>query len=172
MTLCSTNRQSGLTTSQVGESILHALRSLQLDGDIDLHCATLMPDHVHLLFTLKERLTLGQVVGKLKSATQLALKSKHLQWQNNYFDHRLREQIPMEDFARYIFLNPYRKGLLPCNQTWPWWTLNRNYKPEFIELLNEAMYPPPEWLEVQQSARDLIESDSSTKESDSQNKET
>lgn len=119
-----------------------------------------MPDHVHLLFTLKERITLGQVIGKLKSATRIALKSEQLQWQRNYFDHRLREQIPMEDFARYIFLNPYRKGLLPNNQTWPWWIINRNYKPEFIELLNEGIYPPPEWLKIEQSASALIKSDS------------
>jgi putative transposase len=168
VTLCSKDRKPDLTAPTISGSILLGLRRLQTDGDYDLHCATSMPDHVHLLFTLKERLSLGQVVGKFKATTKAALQTQQLEWQQNYFDHRLREHIPMEDFARYIFLNPYNKGLTPYDQNWPMWILSRKYRPEFTELLIDGIYPPSEWKQWAQSASELVQSDSTSDEKQSE----
>ncbi len=48
----------------VADGVLSALDALQQDGDLRRLCSTIMPDHVHLLFELGERLTVSQVMGK------------------------------------------------------------------------------------------------------------
>lgn len=61
-----------------------------------------MPDHIHLLFSLGSRLSLSQVIQKFKSKTKQALNSHDLKWQANFFEHRLRPDVEMEQFALYI----------------------------------------------------------------------
>jgi hypothetical protein len=116
-----------------------------------------MPDHVHFLFTLGERLELSRLMAKLKSLTHSALIDRGLYWQDNYFDHRLRPDVSMEPFARYVFLNPYRKGLVSVHQEWSGWVLNRNYRPEFLEHLRDGKYPQAEWLAHEVPLAELIQ---------------
>jgi hypothetical protein len=116
-----------------------------------------MPDHVHVLFVLGSSLTLSQVWSKFKSLTKRSLGSVGLTWQTNFYDHRLRSDVSIETFARYVFLNPYRKGLLDLNEVWPWWVLNREYPPEFLELLGERKVPPREWLGLASGLETLLQ---------------
>jgi hypothetical protein len=126
-------------------------------GDFDFHCGTVMPDHVHILFTLGQHLELSRLVAKFKSLTRSAMIDHGLQWQENYFDHRLRLDVLMERFARYVFLNPFRKGLLSIDEEWSGWVLNRNYRPEFLEHLSDGKYPKAEWLAHEISLSNLIQ---------------
>ena len=116
-----------------------------------------MPDHIHWLCTLGERLTLSQTISKFKSLAKI----EH-DWQRNYYDHRLRSDVAKEPFSKYIFLNPYRKSLLEHDQAWPWWTLNRNEHPEFVTHLGDEKYPPPEWLSQGAHLQELIEKDTAS----------
>lgn len=116
-----------------------------MSGDVEFHCGTVMPDHLHVLFTLGERLPLSRVVAKLKTLTRVDLGAGN-RWQENYFDHRLRPEASLEPFARYIFLNPYRKRLLSVDAAWSGWIRNRNYTPEFFEHLRGGSFPRREWL--------------------------
>lgn len=158
-TLCTAGRKTGLERPDVAEGLINALRALQRAGDVDLQCATVMPDHLHLLFILGQRLSLSQTHGKLKATTKETLARSGLAWQENFHDHRLRQNHFFEGFARYIFLNPYRKGLIRCRESWPWWVLNRNYRPEFVSALEEGRHPPEAWLCSRSSAQELIVQD-------------
>jgi len=62
----------------------------------------------------------------------------------------------MEGFARYIFLNPYRKKLLSLNEVWTGWILNKHYRPEFIDLLIDGKYPHSAWLAEDPILADLF----------------
>lgn len=126
-------------------------------NDIILHCATFMPDHLHMLFTLGSTLSLAQIIRKFKSLTKPLIESKNIKWQPNYFEHRLRPDTEMEAFALYIYLNPYRKALLSNNAEWQGWILNREYRPEFINNLRDGKYPQIEWLQNELGLQDLIE---------------
>jgi len=159
VTCCTEGRGKTLTDPNAGEPIRFAWRSLHKEDSIQLLCATIMPDHVHFLFQLGSRLRLGQVVGKLKSMTRDSLDTLELTWQDNYHDHRLRADKAAESFSRYIFLNPYRSQLITENETWPWWTRNRDYCPEFMKRLDDPPRPPKEWLDTPASIESLIESD-------------
>lgn len=154
ITLCTQNRQPTLTAKPIAEGIIQTWRKQHHEGDFILKCATVMPDHFHLLCELGERLSLSQVISKFKSKC-----SAEIEWQRNYYDHRLRADDSMEPFGKYIFLNPYRKQLITLNETWPWWTLNRNYRPEFTLHLKDDTYPQTEWVSQSQNLDKLIEAD-------------
>jgi hypothetical protein len=71
-------------------------------------------------------------------------------WQANYFEHRLRPDDANSPYARYMFLNPYRAGLIPADHPWPWWRAWDDF--DFMAALSDGG-PPVEWLS--QSLKDL-----------------
>lgn len=104
-----------------------------------------MPDHVHLLVTLGERLSLGQCVGRLKAKTRFLLSTASLRWQGNYFEHRLKADEPIETVLRYMFLNPYRANLLKLAEAYPWFWLG-SAETEWFRPQTNHDRPFPEWL--------------------------
>ena len=159
VTICTEQRKPGLTATSIGSELIEQLRSLHREGAIELYCATVMPDHIHLLYRLGQSLSVSQVQAKYKRFTRPILESVELSWQTNFYEHRLRADDSTELFARYVFLNPYRKRLITCDETWPWWVLSRQYKPEFIGSLRSGELPHPEWLMRELSLDELIERD-------------
>src|SRR6266508_2041159 len=58
---------------------------------------------------------------------------KHgMDWQRDFFDHRLRNHHELEEKTSYILTNPVRKGLCQQPEDWVW-----IYRP------NDR--PPPQW---------------------------
>ena len=159
MTLCTESRRTDLTDQPIASTILNTWRKQHLNNDYTLHCATIMPDHIHWLCTLGTQLTLAQIISKFKTKTKHAMEQAGLSWQRNYYDHRLRADDALEPFSKYIFLNPYRKGLISADQTWPHWILNKNYQPEFTLALNRSNGPQPEWLATDPTLTSIIEND-------------
>ncbi len=104
-----------------------------------------MPDHLHLCVRLSHRLSIGQVVGKLKSATRTALGTAGCRWQSNFFEHRLRADESVSQYALYMFLNPYRAKILERRKVWPGW-MRGSISFDFDLALEESKYPPEEWL--------------------------
>jgi len=132
---------------------------MQPDGDLELHCATVMPDHAHLLTTLGRRLHLGQAVAKWKRLPRLREHGTELVWQENFYDHRLRAEASLEAFSRYIYLNPYRKRLVDRRQQWPWWVCHRDDKPGFTRHLENGLGPPEHWIADSPTVQELIDAD-------------
>ena len=108
---------------------------------------TVMPDHVHWLFQLGDRLTLGRTIARFKFQTSSGLLAHRLIWQRDFFEHRLRGSESVEEYALYIFLNPYRAQLINAG-SWPgWWSATVDLF-EFWTKLNGDGSPPTEWLEL------------------------
>ena len=100
-----------------------------------------MPDHVHWLFELGERLPIGRIISKIKR-----LSPEPIKWQRDFFEHRLRPHEAIELYGRYIFLNPYRAKLLTHDDIYQG---TRLWKPEqfnFTQSLTTNEGPQPEWL--------------------------
>jgi REP element-mobilizing transposase RayT len=138
--------------------ILSAITRLRADGDIRLICAVVMPDHVHVFLVLGTRLTISQVVGKFKSLTTCSLRHSETDWQENFFEHRLRPDDREDGFVRYVFLNPYKANLIERQQVWPQWVMGEDVEPGFQSMLDEGKYPPAEWLEAPLEAFGLQDS--------------
>jgi putative transposase len=143
VTAC-TNKREPVLTDQ-GADILRIIAKLHTEHDALVHAATVMPDHIHLLLTLGVRLRLGQLVAKVKSMSQKAAAHKW-RWQDDFFERRVRTKESLEDYARYIFMNPYRSNLLRLDERWPWWFCPEESQFEFPALIGQGNAIPKEWI--------------------------
>jgi REP element-mobilizing transposase RayT len=88
-----------------------------------LHAFAVMPNHVHLLVT--PRVDGGVLLRQLKGATareinrRLALTGRAL-WQNESYDHWVRDQEEFERIRRYIEGNPVRAGICAEAEEYRW----------------------------------------------------
>ncbi len=151
LTVCTDEKRPGLTSPAAATAILTELRAMDADGAWQLRCAVVMPDHLHALAILGERLTLGQSVGRLKSKTHASLRAvaansaASLAWERDFYDHHVR---PDEDRLApflYIFLKPYRADLCATGDRWPgYYCCDEDWSWFKGELNTERPYP--EWL--------------------------
>ena len=146
VTCCTQFRATGLNVPPV-EGVLHKVVVASDAGRDTVTAAfTIMPDHIHWLFTLGDRLSLGRVIARLKSQSGHAMAAARLEWQRDFFDHRLRADETIERYGLYVFLNPYRAGLITADEKWPHWWCPHPENLSFISELNPAGTPPPEWI--------------------------
>ncbi len=76
----------------------------------------LMPDHVHALLSFPPSGTpLRSVVSKWKEWT---VKQLSIDWQEDFFEHRLRREESRREKADYILANPVRAGLVSRPEDW------------------------------------------------------
>jgi REP element-mobilizing transposase RayT len=146
ITFCTQKRNPALIMPVTSDAIARILTRLEEDGDWKPLAYTIMPDHIHILAVLSGRLTVSQVVGKMKALTNPTLKIAGAAWQENFFEHRLRPDEIAGAYARYIFLNPYRAQLIRQTETWPYWTKSAVHEFDFISQLIDGRLPPMEWL--------------------------
>jgi REP element-mobilizing transposase RayT len=144
-TLCTQGRAPVLTHDTTAIRLLDILGQMHREGDIHLLAATIMPDHVHLLFTLGARLTYGRAIAKFKTRGRDQGRADW-RWQEDGFEHQLRSHEKMADYGFYLFMNPYRAGLLAINECWPWWRCPEPSLFSFLQGLNSDGSPPAAWL--------------------------
>jgi len=88
-----------------------------------------MPDHLHALLSFPPSGTpLKTVVRKWKEWTA---KQLGLDWQEDFFEHRLRREESRRQKADYILANPVRAGLVARPEDWPFVYFGAGQKPEF-----------------------------------------
>ena len=105
--------------NEAGIMIDNTIKQISMQYDeIDIPYNIVMPNHVHLILSLKGKYYLGEIIRKFKShTTHLYIEgvrnnnwpcfNKKL-WQHNYFDHIIRNQRAYDYIANYIFVNPIR----------------------------------------------------------------
>jgi REP element-mobilizing transposase RayT len=146
LTVCTKDRAAVFTAEAEAQRVVSAIGELKKAGDIDLLAATVMPDHVHLLFALGSTRPLGQAMAKFKNLARDRGRTEW-HWLDNGFEHRLRPDEPTENYGFYIFMNPYRARLIATTKLWPWWLCPDVSRFRFLALLNEDGTPPVEWIE-------------------------
>lgn len=145
LTWCTARRVPFLADESIRLATRQAIDAIDESGDGHVLCATLMPDHIHLLLELGSRLTVSQVVAKTKSAIKRACPT--IGWQLNFFEHRLRDPASAEDYALYIFMNPYCAQLCSLDEVWPGWISSDGVRWMFETKLRARSYPQPEWVD-------------------------
>ena len=113
-------KQRGVNTlcrQPVAQALLDSVRQYEASGRWHLWLALLMPDHLHLIVSIRPDLGLRAVIGNWKryQATHLGIE-----WQANFFDHRLRDEDEFRDKALYIRENPVRKQWVARSEDWPY----------------------------------------------------
>ena len=78
-----------------------------------------MPDHLHWLMQLGERIELSLCMRNVK--TMSARRLGRPVWQRGFHDHALRQEQDLADVARYVIANPVRAGLVQRTGQYPHW---------------------------------------------------
>jgi putative transposase len=146
LTPCVKNRRAVFADAATASVARDVLRQLNADGDAVIDAATIMPDHLHVLLTLGNRLRLGQVNAKFKS---LIRRYAHADWDwlSDGFERQVRNDESAEAYAFYIFMNPYRANLISRDEHWPWWFCADESQFRFLFVLAEDPIVPAEWVE-------------------------
>ena len=145
VTFCTQSRRPVLVEHSNATVLMGVLRLVHESHDIELIAASVMPDHVHLLFALGSRLGVGQVIGKIKALARLRAKADW-HWQDESFERQVRLGDSLEDYAFYIFMNPYRGGLCQLDERWPWWACPQSIDFQFLSHLEGGLPVPEEWI--------------------------
>jgi putative transposase len=84
------------------------------------YLCVLMPDHLHALICFPRDTPMRQALSNWKG---FLAKTCAIEWQRDFFDHRLRNDESFREKAAYIRENPVRKGLCAAAEEWPFtWT--------------------------------------------------
>jgi putative DNA methylase len=99
-------------------------------GRYQLHSYVVMPNHVHIL--LDPYVPLAKISGPLKGVAacdinaRLGRTGKPL-WQDESFDHWIRNSAEFERIRQYIEWNPVRAGLVARPEDWKWSSAGSEY---------------------------------------------
>jgi len=100
-------------------SLLHGQGS-----QVDLLAACIMPDHVHAIVRPLGETRIGAWVSSVKRFTATEINkvsaSSSSFWQDEHFDHIVRDQAWLEEFIEYIVRNPVADGLVDDASAYRW----------------------------------------------------
>jgi putative transposase len=108
--------QSVLIAGETPVRILDSVRFYQNAGKWQVTVALLMPNHVHMILSFPEELSFKQVVRNWK---RWVSRNCGIDWQDDFFDHRIRTDESLNEKALYVLHNPVRAGLVERWQDWP-----------------------------------------------------
>jgi REP element-mobilizing transposase RayT len=90
----------------------------------DLHAWVVMPNHVHVLLTPRENVTLDEIMRTQKSISSTRINkllgASGRLWQPDYFDRLIRDEKHFNGVVRYIEWNPVKAKLCADPADWPW----------------------------------------------------
>ena len=115
VTFATDQRAPMLADFWAAHAVIHTIRHADELKLSETHALTVMPDHVHWLFTLQLG-DLSPLVGRVKTLSARAihreLGGSGTLWQRDFYDHAVRDDEALVDIARYIVANPLRAGLV------------------------------------------------------------
>ena len=116
ITICAAKSQKTFLNKIRANSIVDSLDFLRNKKNILIFAYCLMPDHLHLLISLPEKLeSLSKIIKDFKSYTTKTYReqtNRNRLWQRRFYDHIVRKQEDLTQICEYILNNPVRKGLI------------------------------------------------------------
>ena len=84
-----------------------------------MEMAMIMPDHVHLLASFRWDPGNG-MMSLIRNWKRYTANHLGIQWQRDYFDHRIRSENDHQKTWFYMRENPVRAGLVGSFEAWPY----------------------------------------------------
>jgi REP element-mobilizing transposase RayT len=96
-----------------------------------LHAWTIMPNHVHAVLKPIPPHTLSQILHSWKSFTahripELISNFRPPFWQNESYDHLIRDDDDLHRCCHYTVINPVTARLCATPEAWPWSSAHRS----------------------------------------------
>jgi len=108
-------KQNLFQRTEVAQLFLSTMFQYRDSGRFAVHEYVVMPNHVHVLFSIEEGQSLGKVMqlttGGFSHALGVAGLGRKAVWQPGYYDHRVRNVGEYLRIRNYIRSNPVRRGL-------------------------------------------------------------
>ena len=142
-----------------------AVEKVRCDWPFAVEAEVVLPDHIHMLWTLPDgdanyprrvrlvkatftRFFLGrhQQVGA-RSESRIAKREQSV-WQRRYWEHLIKDDRDFQAHLDYIHINPVKHGLVAAARDWPHstfltWVERGAYEPWWG---SNEMPPLPEWV--------------------------
>ena len=102
---------------------MSVFRKLEDKGDARVHAYTIMANHVHVLLSPRSPIESITRLVKGASARQANLilsLTGNVFWQDESFDHWIRNPGEWQKIRTYIERNPVSAGLVEKPEDWPW----------------------------------------------------
>lgn len=119
---------------ELASIVEEALKFGQIKGRYVLDAYVIMPDHVHLLLRPNSSWTLSKIMQGIKGFTareiNKSMNRKGSFWQDESFDHLIRNEADWEDKFHYIHDNPVKANLVEKALDYPFSSLVKLYKNE------------------------------------------
>jgi REP element-mobilizing transposase RayT/mono/diheme cytochrome c family protein len=132
ITVCCLPRgKNQLCRPSIARGIFDSVDSRNQNGVWYARLVCLMPDHLHALISFPYERPMKQIMSDWKRflATQL-----NIEWQRDFFDHRLRKDESYREKADYIRENPVRAGLIKASDNWPYfWQADPHQQNPIVE---------------------------------------
>lgn len=145
LTINLARRGSGLEKPDRTIAVIRQWNKLAAETHWLIRTATVMPDHLHLLVRLGKSISLEECIKLLKGRLSPCLRAGALRWQDGFYEHQLRTDDDASAVFFYIYLNPYRAGLISETEIWPGYRCRAEDWAWFGQLTKESI-PQPEWL--------------------------
>jgi len=126
-----------LENPNIAETVVNTIKHGQSHlAFFDLHAFVVMANHVHLLITPKvsvARITKGIKGASARQANRILGRIGNYFWQEESFDHWIRNASEFERVRMYIECNPVTAGLAKKPEEFPWSSV---YKPPSTKILS------------------------------------
>ena len=118
ITICALHRgKNHLCHKVIGKAVLNSVVHYHEKQKWFCHIVVLMPDHVHFMLSFPDVTTFSNIVGDWKRW----ITTRHkIQWQENFFDHHVRNEDNDKWKGDYVFNNPVRAGFVESPEDWPY----------------------------------------------------
>ena len=114
-------RLRGRPQLTIGDAPLGLFRSMEFQNERQAWHASillLMPDHLHAMISFDWEIGDG-MGGSLQSWKRFTARSLGIDWQRDFFDHRIRSEEDLSNKWTYIRENPVRAGHVKSYEQWP-----------------------------------------------------
>lgn len=137
------NKIHVLQSDRMAELFCETLLRYREDGKLAVHAFVVMPNHVQLLMTVPEGITLERVMQFVKGGfSHEAGKRFGIRgpmWQKSFVDRRVRDASECARFKNYIHQNPVRAGLVGRAEEYTYSSLNPQFR---MDDLPQRLKPP------------------------------
>jgi putative transposase len=114
---CQPKGENQLCHPEIADKIFQSASCYWRRGHWGVPILLLMPDHLHMLVAFGKDVGMKSVIRNWK---RYLTNHAGLQWQRDFFDHRLRDDENFTEKANYILNNPVRAGLVARFEDWPY----------------------------------------------------
>jgi len=124
LTCCLDKRRPLFARRELVKLLLNLYAAERDGGAIALHGYVVMPDHYHVLLTLRADTSVSEVVRRIHSLFARACRSstgvRGRIWQRRFYDHVIRDETDLRTKLVYLHNNPVRAELTddPISYSW------------------------------------------------------